>query len=186
MKRMKKEHIKVAMDIARRYAAFIPKHSILSVDDLFSEAIIGLIDAKKKFDKKKGIPFLAYARIRIKGAVLDALRKEDILPKDVRYQVKHNEKNHHFHTSRQEYIDDVSCFPNGLDDLLIQREEAHIIKDMIERLDGESSLIIMLHYYDDLSLYDIGAIFDRSNVLMSIKIKRSLAILKKSLGEYKK
>ena len=44
-------------------------------DDLFSIGIIGLIDALKKYDDKKGTTFETYAYIRVKGAIIDELRK---------------------------------------------------------------------------------------------------------------
>lgn len=44
-------------------------------DDLFSIGVIGLIDALKKFDDKKGTAFETYANIRIRGAIVDELRK---------------------------------------------------------------------------------------------------------------
>lgn len=44
-------------------------------DDLFSIGIIGLIDALKKYDDKKGTSFETYAHIRVRGAIIDELRK---------------------------------------------------------------------------------------------------------------
>lgn len=44
-------------------------------DDLFSIGIIGLIDALKKYDHKKGTTFETYAHIRVRGAIIDELRK---------------------------------------------------------------------------------------------------------------
>ncbi len=44
-------------------------------DDLFSIGIIGLIDAIKKYDDKKGTSFETYAYIRVRGAIIDELRK---------------------------------------------------------------------------------------------------------------
>ncbi|AQP54577.1 FliA/WhiG family RNA polymerase sigma factor [Vagococcus penaei] len=44
-------------------------------DDLFNIGVIGLMDALKKFDASKQVPFESYARIRIKGAIIDEVRK---------------------------------------------------------------------------------------------------------------
>ncbi|OLS03753.1 sigma-70 family RNA polymerase sigma factor [Tissierella creatinophila] len=44
-------------------------------DDLFSIGVIGLIDALKRFDDKKGAAFETYANIRVRGAIIDELRK---------------------------------------------------------------------------------------------------------------
>ena len=44
-------------------------------DDLFSIGVIGLMDAIKRFDDKKGAAFETYANIRVRGAIIDELRK---------------------------------------------------------------------------------------------------------------
>ncbi|NLK94049.1 MAG: FliA/WhiG family RNA polymerase sigma factor [Clostridiales bacterium] len=48
---------------------------IMEYDDLVSYGIIGLIDAISKFDSTKGIKFSSYASIRIRGAIIDEIRK---------------------------------------------------------------------------------------------------------------
>ncbi|MDO6355424.1 MULTISPECIES: FliA/WhiG family RNA polymerase sigma factor [unclassified Caloramator] len=50
-------------------------------EDLVSYGIIGLIDAIEKFDPTKGIKFETYATLRIKGAIIDELRKISWIPK---------------------------------------------------------------------------------------------------------
>jgi len=61
-------------------------------EDLYIEGIIGLIEAIDKFDVKMGFKFETFATKRIRGAILDTLRKEDILPKNVREQAKRIER----------------------------------------------------------------------------------------------
>lgn len=51
---------------------------------LFSAGMMGLLDALSKYDSARGIPFEAYARIRVKGAVLDELRSLDHLTRGMR------------------------------------------------------------------------------------------------------
>ena len=51
---------------------------------LFSAGMAGLLDALAKFDADRGIAFEAYARIRVKGAVLDELRSLDHLTRGLR------------------------------------------------------------------------------------------------------
>lgn len=46
-----------------------------SKDDLFNIGVIGLMDAIHKFDASKKVPFEAYAAFRIKGAIIDEVRK---------------------------------------------------------------------------------------------------------------
>src|SRR2546427_313545 len=56
----------------------------VSKDDLLSHALVGLIDAVDRFDPEFGTPFEGYAMPRIRGAILDALRKLDWVPRLVR------------------------------------------------------------------------------------------------------
>ncbi|NLC58279.1 MAG: FliA/WhiG family RNA polymerase sigma factor [Armatimonadetes bacterium] len=56
----------------------------LDRDDLLSHGIIGLIDAVEKYDHLRGPRFESYASTRIRGAILDALRGMDWLPRSVR------------------------------------------------------------------------------------------------------
>ncbi len=56
-------------------------------DDLTSAGVIGLIHAARQFDDSRGVPFEQYARIRIRGAVLDELRNMDPLSRASRQDV---------------------------------------------------------------------------------------------------
>jgi RNA polymerase sigma factor for flagellar operon FliA len=68
--------------VASRLAMRLPSH--ISLEDLISSGIIGLIDAVQKFDSSKNINFKTYAEFRIKGAMLDELRSLDWIPRSVR------------------------------------------------------------------------------------------------------
>jgi RNA polymerase sigma factor for flagellar operon FliA len=59
--------------LARRMAATMP-HSI-GLSDLVQDGVIGLIDAAHRFDDSRGIKFKTFAERRIRGAMIDALRK---------------------------------------------------------------------------------------------------------------
>lgn len=69
--------------LARRVAATMP-HSI-DLADLVQDGVIGLIDAANRFDEARGIKFETFAERRIRGAMIDALRK-DAWPRGVRRQ----------------------------------------------------------------------------------------------------
>ncbi len=71
--------------IATRLASRLPPS--ISVDDLISSGIIGLIDAIDKFDLTKNVQFKTYAEFRIKGAMLDELRSLDWVPRSVRGKI---------------------------------------------------------------------------------------------------
>lgn len=53
-------------------------------DDLFNAGVIGLMDAIEKFDQSLGIQFETYAKIRIRGAMLDEIRAMDWIPRSLR------------------------------------------------------------------------------------------------------
>lgn len=57
-------------------------------DDLVSYGIFGLIDAIDKFDMDKEVKFETYASLRIRGAILDQIRKMDWIPRTVRQKQK--------------------------------------------------------------------------------------------------
>jgi RNA polymerase sigma factor for flagellar operon FliA len=60
--------------LARRMAASMP-HSI-DLGDLVQDGVIGLIDAAQRFDEGRGIKFETFAERRVRGAMIDALRRE--------------------------------------------------------------------------------------------------------------
>ncbi len=57
-------------------------------DDLVSYGIFGLIDAIDKFDCFKEVKFETYASLRIRGAILDQIRKMDWIPRTIRQKQK--------------------------------------------------------------------------------------------------
>ena len=69
--------------LARRMAGSMP-HSI-DLGDLVQDGVIGLIDAAHRFDEDRGIKFETFAERRIRGAMIDALRR-DAWPRGVRRQ----------------------------------------------------------------------------------------------------
>lgn len=68
--------------VAGRIAMRLPAH--VSLDDLISAGVIGLIDAVDKFDPDKKVQFKTYAEFRVRGAILDELRSMDWVPRSVR------------------------------------------------------------------------------------------------------
>jgi RNA polymerase sigma factor for flagellar operon FliA len=67
--------------LARRMASTMP-HSI-DLGDLVQDGVIGLIDAARRFDEDRGIKFETFAERRVRGAIIDALRR-DAWPRGVR------------------------------------------------------------------------------------------------------
>ncbi|MEO5897373.1 MAG: FliA/WhiG family RNA polymerase sigma factor [Vicinamibacterales bacterium] len=82
-----RERIKAGLpfveSLARRVASSMP-HSI-ELSDLVQDGMIGLIDAACRFDEGRGIKFETFAERRVRGAMIDALRR-DAWPRGVRRQ----------------------------------------------------------------------------------------------------
>src|ERR1700730_14939505 len=69
--------------LARRMAATMPNS--IDIGDLVQDGMIGLIDAANRFDEGRGIKFETFAERRVRGAMIDAVRK-DAWPRGVRRQ----------------------------------------------------------------------------------------------------
>ena len=72
--------------VASRFATRL--RSFQSVVELCSFGQFGLIDAIERFDPAGGFQFATYATTRIQGAIIDELRRDDILPKRMRARVR--------------------------------------------------------------------------------------------------
>lgn len=76
--------------IALNLLSTLPKN--VELDDLIQEGIIGLLQSLEKYNPQKGVTFYTFAVKRIRGAMLDYLRKIDWLPKDLRHKIKKMEE----------------------------------------------------------------------------------------------
>ena len=79
-------------EVVDRYAPLVKRiaHHLLlrmpasvQIDDLIQSGMIGLLEAAKKYDVSKGASFETYAGIRIRGSMLDEVRKGDWAPRSV-------------------------------------------------------------------------------------------------------
>ena len=80
------EHLPLVKAIAVRVHENLPVH--VDVDDLFHAGVLGLFDAAGKYNPDKKVAFSAYAKHRIKGAILDSLRQLDWASRDQRKRQK--------------------------------------------------------------------------------------------------
>lgn len=74
-----KKHIPLVKYIASR--VIIGKTKYIDYDDLVGYGMLGLMDAMKKFDPSKGMKFSTYASIRIRGSMIDELRRTSPISK---------------------------------------------------------------------------------------------------------
>jgi RNA polymerase sigma factor FliA len=80
------EHLPQVRLIARRIHERLPDN--VSLDDLISTGVIGLIAAVDHFDPAQGVQLKTYAEHKIRGAILDSLRAMDWAPKNKRRRAK--------------------------------------------------------------------------------------------------
>lgn len=66
----------------RRIVRRLPSESVY--DDLWSVGALGLLEAAERFDAQRGVRFESFADHRIRGAMLDELRRMDTLPRRLR------------------------------------------------------------------------------------------------------
>ena len=74
-------HLELVKRIAHHLAARLP--ATVDVNDLTQSGVVGLLEAASNFDATRGASFETYAGIRIRGAMLDDIRKHDWTPRSV-------------------------------------------------------------------------------------------------------
>ncbi|KPK38065.1 MAG: flagellar biosynthesis sigma factor [Gammaproteobacteria bacterium SG8_47] len=84
------QHAGLVKRVAYHLAARLP--SSVAIDDLIQAGMLGLLDAARLYDASQGASFETYARIRIRGAMLDELRRNDWAPKSVHARARELEE----------------------------------------------------------------------------------------------
>ncbi|MGB9731418.1 MULTISPECIES: sigma-70 family RNA polymerase sigma factor [Calditerrivibrio] len=119
-------------------------------DELYSAACMGLVESLQKFDKGRSVDFYSYAERRIKGAILDALRQMDFLPRNVRTKLKQFEEKLQeltFKLGRKPNTDEIMEYTN------LSQEDVFNFLNLIET--GQlTSLDTSLDEDGDISLLD--------------------------------
>ena len=87
------EYAPLVKIVAGRMGMYLGSH--MDFEDLVSYGIFGLIDAIDKFDLQKEVKFETYASLRIRGSILDQIRKMDWIPRTIR--------------QKQKQIDEIDC-----------------------------------------------------------------------------
>lgn len=199
-------------------------------DDLVGYGIFGLIDAIDKYDSMKDVKFETYASLRIRGSILDQIRKMDWIPRTIRQKQKQIEavmRQVEQDTGRQatdeeialglgitdeeytqwqsqmkitgvvslnEYIEQGSDISNDrvrVSSHFEQPEkvmEKHELKEMLmealELLTEKEKKVILLYYYEELTLKEISNILEVSESRVSQLHTKALSKMKTKLGKY--
>jgi len=75
------KYLPLVASVMGRLAMTLPDH--VDQDDLYSVGLVGLLQAMRNYDPSCGTSFESYARVRIRGAMLDELRRMDWVPRTV-------------------------------------------------------------------------------------------------------
>ena len=198
-------------------------------DDLVGYGVFGLIDAIDKYDNMKAVKFETYASLRIRGAILDQIRKMDWIPRTIRQKQKkidaaikeiENEKGRaatdeeiakSLGISDEEYLSWQSQMKVtgvvSLDEFMesgteapaqqnsqqrfetpeevIEKEEMKkVLGQALELLTEKEKKVILLYYYEDLTLKEISNVLEVSESRISQLHTRALQKLKSKMGNY--
>ncbi|MCL1980711.1 MAG: FliA/WhiG family RNA polymerase sigma factor [Proteobacteria bacterium] len=77
-----RDHMPLVELVVQRMIPQVP--SFMTKEDMISAAMVGLIDAANKFDDAKGVKFKTFAEHRVRGAILDEMRKLDWFSRSMR------------------------------------------------------------------------------------------------------
>lgn len=104
------------------------------LDDMINQGMIALIDAVEKFDPQMGNKFETFASLKIKGAIIDFMRKQDWMPRNQRSQAKELDEvysalyaRYGREPSRGEISQEMGVSVNHLEKILEQRHHAVIL-----------------------------------------------------------
>lgn len=75
------QYLPLVKTVVNRMAMSLPPH--VDAEDLYSSGLVGLLNAVRNFNPRCGSSFASYARLRIRGAILDELRRLDWVPRSV-------------------------------------------------------------------------------------------------------
>ena len=198
-------------------------------DDLVGYGIFGLIDAIDKFDYSKDIKFETYASLRIRGAILDQIRKMDWIPRTIRQKQRQieeaaksvekdtgkaasdNEIAEKLGISDDEYgswqsqvnvtnlislnefmeagSEPVSDARHNVtfaepEEKVTKDELKEVLQDALEDLTEKEKKVIVLYYYEDLSLKEISKVMEVSESRVSQLHTKALMKMRKTMGDY--
>lgn len=199
-------------------------------DDLVGYGVFGLIDAIDKFDAFKDVKFETYASLRIRGAILDQIRKMDWIPRTIRQRQKQIDSVMHQIevakgreatdeeiavalgisddeytqwqsqmkitgvVSLNEYIESGSDISNEKaqfsrhfeqpEEAIEKEELKQMLMEALELLTEKEKKVILLYYYEDLTLKEISNILEVSESRVSQLHTKALSKMKTKLGNY--
>ncbi|WP_026504268.1 FliA/WhiG family RNA polymerase sigma factor [Butyrivibrio sp. NC3005] len=198
-------------------------------DDLVGYGVFGLIDAIDKFDTMKDVKFETYASLRIRGAILDQIRKMDWIPRTIRDRQKkigaaikevEAESGHvatdsevakKMQISEDEYLNwqsqmkvtgviSLNEFMEAGSDIsedagtghTFEKPEEVVEKNELKKILGQAldlltekeRKVVLLYYYEELTLKEISNVLEVSESRVSQLHTRALQKMRVKLGKY--
>ncbi len=129
----------------------LPPH--IELDELIALGNLGLVEARRRFDASRGVPFAAFAALRIRGAMLDGLRAEDLISRDERSRVRRDEQATPS-AVRVELDADLDHSDGVLpaDELLERRQLLAALKAALPKLPARDREVVERHFLDEQPL----------------------------------
>ncbi len=144
------------------FAKRVPRN--VSMDDIRSAAMCGLFDALRRDGVERGPAFHAYVRTRIRGAIIDELRRHDWLSRSERREENDKRDTDAVRTTvvaiddiradRVEQLFDAAAVP--ADRVLEARLDRDAVRRAVRALPARERLVVNLYYLEDVSLTDIA------------------------------
>ncbi len=142
--RLIEQYLPLVRTVVGRLAMTLPSH--INMDELYGAGLVGLLNAVRRFDPKGGSSFESYARVRIRGAVFDELRRLDWVPRSVHDKAKKVEQTMNDLAHRKgrlptdaEMAKAMDLSPRAYDELLEKiRPASYVCLDAIQNGDGEN------------------------------------------------
>lgn len=173
---MIKKYIPLVKYIASR--VIVGKSKYIDYEDLVGYGMIGLIDALNKFDESKGMKFSTYASIRIKGAMIDELRKNSPISKGA--MDKLNKYNFVVEKLQREFLREPTYFEIA-DGMGVRVKDVIEVESYINYISVMSLEDLIFSEDDDMPL--IGTIEDKKSPSpeKSLEEKEEIEYLTKAL-----
>lgn len=141
-----KQYLPLVKTVVGRLAMTLPSH--INTDDLYGAGLVGLLNAVRRFDPKGGSSFETYARVRIRGAIFDELRRLDWVPRSVHDKAKKVEQTMYDLAQRKGSIPTDIEMAKALDLSLREYEEllekirpaSYVCLDAVQNGDNENGV----------------------------------------------
>jgi RNA polymerase sigma factor for flagellar operon FliA len=174
--------------IAQRAAASYGLPPGVDTSDLVSCGVLGLAEAWERFDPERGVAFEAFAMPRVKGAVVDAIRAGDWVPRKARItgspvmalvSIDGGHSDGDGDRSAAHGLADEAVPMPG--DALLAAERAHELMGFLNRLPERERMIVTLHYFQGVQLAKIARSLGVTESRVSQLHTRALRMLREQV-----